>query len=101
VSGCPLRSSNQALRSQRYTDQDSERLSQVLTRNAEKVEAMLGSYSADPNPRSTEVISDEFPSGMVARGEYKVISKVVDLDGVVWLGASILLISRIPYQNNR
>ena len=101
MSGCPLRSSDQALRSQRYTDQDSERLSQVLTRNAEKVEAMLGSYSADPNPRSTEVISDEFPSGMVARGEYKVISKVVDLDGVVWLGASILLISRMPYQNNR
>jgi hypothetical protein len=62
---------------------------------------MLGSYSADPNPRSTEVISDEFPSGMVARGEYKVISKVVDLDGVVWLGASTLLISRMPYQNNR
>ncbi len=62
---------------------------------------MLGSYSADPDPRSTEVISDDFPSGMVARGEYKVISKVVDLDGVVWLGASILLISIMPYQNNR
>ena len=62
---------------------------------------MLGSYSADPNPRSTEVISDDFPSGMVARGEYKVVSKVVDLDGVVWLGVSILLIARIPYQNNR
>jgi hypothetical protein len=60
------------------------------------VEAMLGSYSADPNSRSTEVISDDFPSGLVARGEYKVISKVVDLDGVVWLGASILLIAKCP-----
>jgi len=60
---------------------------QVIKRSLikEKVEAMLGSYSADPNPRSTEVISDDFPSGLVARGEYKVISKVVDLDGVVWL----------------
>jgi len=54
---------------------------------------MLGSYSADPNPRSTEVITDDFPSGLVARGEYKVISKVVDLDGFVWLGASILLLA--------
>ncbi|KAI0282323.1 immunoglobulin E-set [Russula aff. rugulosa BPL654] len=61
---------------------------QVIKRSLlkEKVEAMLGSYSADPNPRSTEVISDDFPSGMVARGDYKVTSKVVDLDGVVWLG---------------
>jgi Rho GDP-dissociation inhibitor len=50
---------------------------------------MLGSYSADPNPRSTEVISDEFPSGMLARGTYVVRSKVVDLDETVWLGASI------------
>jgi hypothetical protein len=64
------------------------------------VEAMLGSYSADPNPRSTEVISDEFPSGMVARGTYTVISKVIDLDEQVWLGASILSTFRIPYQNN-
>lgn len=62
---------------------------------------MLGSYSADPNPRSTEVISDEFPSGMLARGEYKVTSKVIDLDGVVWLSASILLIARTTCQNNR
>lgn len=62
---------------------------------------MLGSYSADPKPRNTEVISDNFPSGLVARGEYKVVSKVVDLDGTVWLGASILLIARILYQNNR
>jgi hypothetical protein len=101
VSGCPLRSSDQALPCQRYTDKDSDHLNQVLTRDAEKVEAMLGSYSADPNPRSTEVISDDFPSGIVARGEYKVVSKVIDLDGVVWLGASILLIARVPYQNNR
>jgi len=51
----------------------------------ERVEAMLGSYSADPNPRSTEVISDDFPSGMVARGTYTVISKVIDLDNNLWL----------------
>lgn len=62
---------------------------------------MLGSYSADPKPRSTEVISDDFPSGMIARGEYKVVSKVVDLDGVVHLGASTLLTARILYRNNR
>lgn len=62
---------------------------------------MLGTYSADPTPRSTEVISDDFPFGLAARGEYKVISKVIDLDGVVWLGASILLIARMPNQNNR
>ena len=61
---------------------------------------MLGSYSADPSPRSTEVISDDFPSGMVARGTYVVTSKVVDLDGQVWLGASILPITRIPCQDN-
>ncbi len=61
---------------------------------------MLGSYSADPNPRSTEVISDEFPSGLVARGVYTVVSKVVDLDGKVWLGESILSVARAPHQNN-
>jgi RHO protein GDP dissociation inhibitor len=60
-----------------------------LTPDAEKVEAMLGSYSADLNPRSTEVISDDFPSGMVARGTYTVTSKVIDIDNQVWLGASI------------
>jgi RHO protein GDP dissociation inhibitor len=57
--------------------------------DAEKVEAMLGSYSADPAPRSTEVVSDEFPSGMVARGTYTVTSKVVDIDNHVWLGTSL------------
>ncbi|KAN0132485.1 Immunoglobulin E-set [Lactarius tabidus] len=51
----------------------------------DKVETMLGSYSADPKPRVTEVISDEFPSGMIARGLYTVTSKVIDLDGTVWL----------------
>lgn len=65
----------------------------ALTFDAEKVEAMLGSYSADPNPRSTEVISDDFPSGMVARGTYNVHSKVIDLDNHVWLGESILPIT--------
>jgi len=60
---------------------------QVIKRSIvkEKVEAMLGSYSASPETRSIEVISDEFPSGILARGEYKVISKVVDIDGLVWL----------------
>ncbi|KAI0254926.1 rho GDP-dissociation inhibitor [Lactifluus subvellereus] len=60
---------------------------QVIKRSVvkEKVEAMLGSYSADPNPRFTEVINDEFPSGMIARGTYKVRSKVIDLDEHVWL----------------
>ena len=56
---------------------------------------MLGSYSADPNPRSSEVISDDFPSGLVARGTYTVTSKVIDLDNHVWLGASILSIVKI------
>lgn len=62
---------------------------------------MLGSYSADPKPRVTEVISDEFPSGMVARGTYTVTSKVVDLDNYVWLGASILSIFKRTDQNNK
>ena len=52
---------------------------------------MLGSYSADPNPRVTEVINDEFPSGILGRGTYKVTSKVIDLDEKVWLGASIYI----------
>lgn len=65
----------------------------ALTFDAEKVEAMLGSYSADPNPRSSEVISDDFPSGMVARGTYNVHSKVIDLDNQVWLGELILPIT--------
>jgi len=51
----------------------------------EKVEAMLGSYPADPKPRVTEVINDDFPSGLVARGTYTVTSKVVDLDEHVHL----------------
>ena len=50
---------------------------------------MLGSYSASPNPLVTEVIADEFPSGMMARGLYTVTSKVIDLDETVWLGAYI------------
>lgn len=50
---------------------------------------MLGSYSADPKPRNTEVISDDFPSGLVARSTYTVTSKVVDIDNHVWLGSSI------------
>ncbi|KAH9998404.1 rho GDP-dissociation inhibitor [Russula vinacea] len=60
---------------------------QVIKRGPfkEKVEAMLGSYSADPEPRNTEVISDDFPSGLVARSTYTVTSKVVDLDNSVWL----------------
>ncbi|KAH9973076.1 rho GDP-dissociation inhibitor [Lactifluus volemus] len=60
---------------------------QVTTRALikDKVEAMLGSYSADPNPRTSEVVSDDFPSGMIARGVYKVKSKVIDLDNTVWL----------------
>jgi RHO protein GDP dissociation inhibitor len=59
---------------------------------------MLGSYSADPEPRNTEVISDDFPSGLVARSTYTVTSKVVDLDNSVWLGASILSFARITYR---
>ncbi|KAH9965715.1 rho GDP-dissociation inhibitor [Russula dissimulans] len=50
-----------------------------------KVEAMLGSYSANTEPRFTEVISDEFPSGIVARSTYNVRSRVVDLDGHVYV----------------
>jgi hypothetical protein len=56
---------------------------------------MLGSYSSSPEPRVTEVVSDEFPTGMMARGTYKVRSKVIDLDEHVWLGASILPISEV------
>jgi len=54
---------------------------------------MLGSYGADHKPRVTEVINDDFPSGMMARGTYTVTSKVIDLDDHVHLGGSILSIA--------
>ncbi|KAI9513176.1 rho GDP-dissociation inhibitor, partial [Russula earlei] len=63
----------------------------VLTLGTDKVETMLGSYSADPDPRFTEVISDEFPSGVIARGVYTVTSKVIDLDKNEWLVCNWLL----------
>ena len=54
------------------------------------MENMLGSYGPDPNPHVAEVMSDEYPSEMMARAEYGVTSKVIDLDGKEWLGASVL-----------
>ncbi|KAI0306960.1 UbiA prenyltransferase family-domain-containing protein [Multifurca ochricompacta] len=78
----------------RYVQVIKRSIIKVLTHNAEKVEAMLGSYPADPNPRSTEVINDDFPSGITARGTYEVRSKVVDLDGQVWLDPHLILFER-------
>lgn len=50
----------------------------------EKVDAMLGSYGAQPDPRRVSVVQDEFPSGMLARGVYNVRSRVTDIDGEVY-----------------
>lgn len=72
----------------------------LSTPHVDKVEAMLGSYGADPNPRVTEVINDDFPSGMVARGTYKVTSKVIDLDGKEWLRTSTCGLTRTHIDNH-
>ena len=53
----------------------------------EKVDAMLGSYGAQPDPRRVSVVQDEFPSGMLARGVYNVRSRATDIDGEVYAGA--------------
>ncbi|KAI0320639.1 rho GDP-dissociation inhibitor, partial [Amylostereum chailletii] len=50
----------------------------------EKIDAMLGSYGAQPEPRRVSVVNDEFPSGMIARGTYSVKSRVTDFDGTVF-----------------
>ncbi|TFY79995.1 hypothetical protein EWM64_g4015 [Hericium alpestre] len=49
-----------------------------------KVDAMLGSYGVQPAPRQVAVVNDEFPKGMMARGEYNVKSRVQDLDGEIY-----------------
>ncbi|THH05645.1 hypothetical protein EW146_g9850 [Bondarzewia mesenterica] len=49
-----------------------------------KVDSMLGSYGAQADPRNVTVVQDEFPSGLLARGEYNVKSRVTDIDGEVY-----------------
>ncbi|KAI0068922.1 E set domain-containing protein [Artomyces pyxidatus] len=50
----------------------------------EKVDAMLGSYGVQAEPRRVSVVQDEFPSGMLARGTYSVKSRVTDFDGGIF-----------------
>jgi len=60
------------------------RYMQVVKRTGlkvDKTDAMLGSYSAQAEPRRVSVVEDTFPSGMFVRTSYNVKSRVVDLDG--------------------
>ncbi|KAI0053059.1 4-hydroxybenzoate polyprenyl transferase [Auriscalpium vulgare] len=60
---------------------------QVVKRSGirvEKVDAMLGSYGVQAEPRHVSVVQDDFPSGMLARGVYNVKSRVTDFDGGIF-----------------
>jgi len=51
----------------------------------DKLEQMLGSYSAGPDPYVKNFEPEESPSGMIARsGTYNVRSRVIDDDGEVY-----------------
>jgi Rho GDP-dissociation inhibitor len=52
----------------------------------DKMDAMLGSYSAQAEPRRVMVVEEEFPSGMLARAQYVVKSRVTDFDGGLFAG---------------
>jgi Rho GDP-dissociation inhibitor len=60
----------------------------------DKLEQMLGSYGPSPDgqPYTKNFEAEESPSGMLARsGTYSVRSRVIDDDGEIYAGASILL----------
>lgn len=59
----------------------------------DKLEQMLGSYGPSPDgkPYIKNFDPEESPSGMLARsGTYNVRSRVIDDDGEIYAGASIL-----------
>ncbi|KAF9384874.1 hypothetical protein CPB97_005304 [Podila verticillata] len=49
----------------------------------DKSEEMIGSYAAQATPYEKKFLSEEAPSGMLARGHYDATSKFVDDDGTV------------------
>ncbi|KAI9234386.1 hypothetical protein MVEG_09465 [Podila verticillata NRRL 6337] len=49
----------------------------------DKSEEMIGSYAAQATPYEKKFLSEEAPSGMLARGHYEATSKFVDDDGTV------------------
>lgn len=55
-----------------------------LTRAVDKMEEMIGSYGPRPEPYEKSFASSEAPSGMMARGNYSVRSRVVDDDNNVF-----------------
>lgn len=50
----------------------------------DKMEEMIGSYGPRPEPYEKTFASSEAPSGMMARGNYSVRSRVVDDDNNVF-----------------
>ena len=59
------------------------RYSQVVKRKGiavDKVDVMVGSYAPKAEMYSYKTDTEEAPSGMIARGNYKVKSKFVDDD---------------------
>lgn len=50
----------------------------------DKMEEMIGSYGPHPEPYEKTFASSEAPSGMMARGNYSVRSRVVDDDNNVF-----------------
>ncbi|KAJ3047910.1 hypothetical protein HK097_011048 [Rhizophlyctis rosea] len=51
----------------------------------DKMEEMVGSYGPSPDVYEKKFLMEEAPSGMIARGDYKVKSKFVDDDNVTHL----------------
>ncbi|KAL3895958.1 MAG: hypothetical protein SGCHY_004382 [Lobulomycetales sp.] len=51
----------------------------------DKMEEMLGSYGPAPEPYEKKFLSEEAPSGMIARGHYNVKSRFIDDDGTCHL----------------
>lgn len=53
--------------------------------NVDKLESMIGSYGPSPEPITKRFVTEEAPSGMIARsGTYSVRSRIVDDDGVTY-----------------
>lgn len=52
----------------------------------DKLESMIGSYGPSPDPVTKRFVSEEAPSGMLARsGSYAVRSRVIDDDKNVYV----------------
>lgn len=49
----------------------------------DKLEKMIGSYGPKDQPYTVNFMTEDAPSGMIARGEYNVLSRVYDDDGLI------------------